>query len=114
MIYERIVSSCLRGYSLFLVQVPENEIKEASQKHLTLINNPKFWNFHKNVSVNIRAAWFETLSTILQYCKFLIEQHETEVVKYTIHHIDETDLIVIPNVWSSFIIAIDNIINWYV
>ena len=77
-----------------------------------MLDNPKFWNFHKHKSASIRAAWFETLAALLQYAPFLIEEHKQQATTSALQTLDETEPVVLPHVWTSILLVTQNIEEW--
>lgn len=90
----------------------EDLLKEASNKNALLIDNPKFWSFHKNKAAHVRAAWFETLSALLQYAPHFLEKHVQQSTSCAFQTLDESEPIVLPHVWSAILLVTQKIPNW--
>lgn len=89
------------------------QLKEAVLKHETLIDNPKFWSFHKNKSALIRSAWFEVLASILQNGKFLLEKHDQQVTTAVLQNIDDSEPTVLPHLWACVLLVMGTVENWH-
>lgn len=110
--YQRIVTCSLKGYALYLSKMSEDMLKEASNKNILLIDNPKFWGFHKHKSGHLRAAWFETLSSLLQYAPDFIENHHQQATQCALQSLDESEPVVLPHVWSAILLVTQKVPNW--
>lgn len=111
--YQRIIISSLKGYALFLDKIDPVQIKEVVVKHETLIDNPKFWTFHKNKSSLIRSAWFEVLASILQNARFLLEKHDQQVTTSILQNIDDSEPTVLPHLWACVLLVMESVENWH-
>lgn len=89
------------------------QIKEGVLKHETLIDNPKFWSFHKNKSALIRSAWFEVLASILQNARFLLEKHDQQVTTSVLQNIDDSEPTVLPHLWACVLLVMGSVENWH-
>lgn len=112
--YQRVVACSLQGYALYLTKISAEQLKEASQKNAMLVDNPKFWSFHKHKVAAIRAAWFEALSALLQHGLFLLDDHQPQATSCAIQSIDEGEPAALPFVWESILLVTQKIEDWYV
>lgn len=91
----------------------EELLKEASNKNAVMIDNPKFWSFHKHKTASIRGAWFETLAALLQYAPYFIEQHYQQATTSSFQSLDETEPVALPYVWAAILLVTEKCSNWY-
>lgn len=110
--YQRVVACSLQGYALYLSKISEDQLKEAAQKNAALVDNPKFWNFHKHKVAAIRAAWYEALSALLQHGLFLLENHQPQATTCAIQSIDESEPAALPFVWESILLVTQKVNDW--
>lgn len=86
-------------------------MKEASNKNTALIENPKFWSYQKHKNPGIRAAWYETISALLQssvdFTKF-----EKQLAVASLQNIDETETVVLPHIWTAVLLVMQRINDW--
>lgn len=88
------------------------QLQEASNKNTALIENGKFWAYHKHKSPNVRAAWFEALSALLQFAPNLLENFEKQTATSALQNLDETETVVLPHVWASILLVTQQINDW--
>lgn len=88
------------------------QLAESAEKNAAIVDNGKFWTFHKYKSTHIRAAWFETLSAILQHAPALVEGHQAQATTSALQSLDETEPGVLPHVWSSILLVTQKIADW--
>ncbi|XP_059612638.1 E3 ubiquitin-protein ligase listerin [Phlebotomus argentipes] len=110
--YQRTVACCLQAYAMYLRTVSKDSLAEAANKNLLLIENQKFWSFHKHQSPNVRSAWFEALSAIVQNLFELLEKHTAQLVNAVFQNLDESDPIVLPHLWTAILLVQVNITAW--
>lgn len=103
----------LRGYALYLSKMPEDQLRKSADQNALLLDNPKFWSYHKHKTPAVRSAWFEVISTLLQYGTFLIEKHQQQITTSVFQFMDETDPTVVTHIWSSIVLAQAKIPNWH-
>lgn len=60
----------------------------------------------------IRAAWYEAAAAILQHAPELLVNHEQKLAKNILHHLDDSNPIVIPHLWASLLLFMHKIDNW--
>uniref|UniRef100_A0A182YKS9 E3 ubiquitin-protein ligase listerin n=1 Tax=Anopheles stephensi TaxID=30069 RepID=A0A182YKS9_ANOST len=111
--YQRVLISSLRGYALYLSRIPPESLKKSADKNAKLLENPKFWTYHKHKTAAIRSAWFEVISALLQYAPFLVEQHQAQITTSVFQFLDETDPTVVTHVWSSIVLIQANLTSWH-
>uniref|UniRef100_W4VS17 E3 ubiquitin-protein ligase listerin n=1 Tax=Corethrella appendiculata TaxID=1370023 RepID=W4VS17_9DIPT len=110
--YQRVLVASLRGYVLYLQKISEENLQKSASKNFTLLDNPKFWSYFKHKIPNIRAAWFEVISTLLQHGLFLLENHHQQLTTSVFQYLDETEPISIPHIWACVILTQTKIPNW--
>ncbi|GAB0100225.1 E3 ubiquitin-protein ligase listerin [Sergentomyia squamirostris] len=110
--YQRTVSCCLQGYAQYLRTVNDENLNEVTNNNITLIEHQKFWNFHKHKSPNIRSAWFEAVSMVVQKIPHLLEKHTAQVVNAAFQNLDENDPIVLPHLWQAVLLIQVNLPTW--
>lgn len=112
--YQRIVTCSLKGYAQYLSKMPEDQLKAAAAiaSNASLIENPKFWSFHKHKVAHVRAAFFEALSAALQFAPHLLAQHEAQATASALQTLDESEPVVLPHVWASILLVTQKIENW--
>lgn len=86
-------------------------MNEASNKNTALIENPKFWSYQKHKNPGVRAAWFETISALLQSTVDL-SKFEKQLASATVQSIDETETVVLPHIWASVLLVMQRITEW--
>uniref|UniRef100_A0A1B0GPL3 E3 ubiquitin-protein ligase listerin n=1 Tax=Phlebotomus papatasi TaxID=29031 RepID=A0A1B0GPL3_PHLPP len=111
--YQRSVACCLQSYAMYLQTVSEENLSEVANKNTTLIENQKFWNFHKHKSPNIRSAWYEAISAAVQKISELLEKHTAQLVNSVFQNLDESDPIVLPHLWTAILLVQVNIPLWH-
>ncbi|XP_055533592.1 E3 ubiquitin-protein ligase listerin [Wyeomyia smithii] len=111
--YQRVLISSLRGYALYISKMPEEQLQKSASKNALLLNNAKFWSYHKNKTPAIRSAWFEVISSLLQHAPFLVEQHQQQITANVFQFMDETDPTVVSHVWSSIVLVQTKIPEWH-
>lgn len=111
--YQRVVISSLRGYGLYLEKISREKLVESSDKNLELISNDRFWNLHKSKTPQIRSAYFETLSSLLQYGPFLLKDFEEQLTSNVFKSIEETDPAILSHIWTCIILIQVNFENWF-
>ncbi|KAL9692643.1 hypothetical protein quinque_015722 [Culex quinquefasciatus] len=110
--YQRVLIASLRGYALYLSKVPEEQLHKSVDKNGALLDNGKFWSYHKHKTPAIRSAWFEVVSALLQHAPFLVEKHRAQIVSSAFQFMDETDPTVVTHVWSSIVLVQTQIPDW--
>lgn len=88
------------------------QLTESADKNAVIVDNGKFWTFHKYKSTHIRAAWFETLSAILQYASGLVDGHQQQATACAMQSLDETEPGVLPHVWTAILLVTQKIEDW--
>lgn len=111
--YQRVLIASLRGYALYLSKMPEEQLQKSVEKNGLLLDNAKFWAYHKHKTPAVRSAWFEVISALLQYGTFLIEKHQQQITTSVFQFMDETDPTVVTHIWSSIILVQAKIPNWH-
>lgn len=102
----------LKGYALYLSKIPADHLKEASNKNIALLDNSKFWSYHKHKNPGIRAAWFEALAALLQYAPDLIEKYDKQAATTALQNLDETEPVALPHLWASILLVTQKINDW--
>lgn len=89
------------------------QLQEASNKNTALIENAKFWSYHKHKNPGIRAAWFEALTSLLQFAPSFLDKFEKQTATSALQNLDETETVVLPHVWSAILLVTQHIPVWY-
>lgn len=110
--YQRVLICSLKGYALYLSKISAEHMKEASNKNTALIENSKFWSYQKHKNPGIRAAWFETISALLQ-SHVDLTKFEKQIAVAALQNIDETETIVLPHIWTAVLLVMQQITEWY-
>ncbi|XP_055609013.1 E3 ubiquitin-protein ligase listerin [Uranotaenia lowii] len=111
--YQRVLISSLRGYALYLSKMSEEQLQKSGPSNTALLDNGKFWSYHKHATPAVRSAWFEVISALLQYGLFLVEQHHQKITTNSFQYMDETDPTVVTHIWSSIVLIQAKIPNWH-
>lgn len=110
--YQRVLISSLRGYALYLERISPDKLDQSKEKNLGIVDKDKFWSLHKNKVPQIRSAFFEALSSLLQNGSFLLEKHEEQVTSVVFKSIDETDPALLSHIWTCLILVQVKVQNW--
>lgn len=110
--YQRVVISSLRGYALYLEKISSEKLKQSADKNLALIDSDRFWSLHKNKTPQIRSAFFEALSSLLQNGAFLLTKYEEQITSNVFKAIDESDPTLLSHIWTCIILVQLKIENW--
>ncbi|KAF4521588.1 hypothetical protein B566_EDAN001308 [Ephemera danica] len=103
---ERVLSSNLQGYRLYLMQLPVSELQQATDANKSLITSPKFWKLGKHKSPVVRRSWFSALAALLHASPFLLEDQGAQVAPAVFGNLDESDPSVLPAVWEATLHAL--------
>lgn len=109
--YQRVLICSLKGYALYLLKISPEHLKEASNKNAALLENGKFWSYHKHKNPGIRAAWFEAQSAILQSTLDL-SKFEKQMATAALQALDESESVAQPHVWTAILLVTQKIPNW--
>lgn len=110
--YQRVIICSLKGYALYLSRITVEHLQESSNKNTALIENTKFWSYHKHKIPAIRSAWFEALSALLQFAPEFLINVEKQTATSAFQTLDETESIVLPHLWASILLVTQKIPNW--
>ncbi|RZF45698.1 hypothetical protein LSTR_LSTR004993 [Laodelphax striatellus] len=110
--YQRVMTSCLTGYALFLKELPKEQILQIEEQHKKLVGAAKFWKFSKNSVPSTRAAWFSALVSLCQHAPFLLKDEQKHVTMAVFSNLDEADPTVLPVVWEASLHTIVMIEDW--
>lgn len=109
--YQRVVVGSLRAFALYLKKVPYEEQK-CTDKNVALIENAKFWSFHKSKDSGIKSAWFEVISSCLRHCPSYLSSRHEAVTTIAFQNLDENDSLVVSYVWATIVLVQASIENW--
>lgn len=109
--YQRVLICSLKGYALYLSKISAEHMVEASNKNTALIENPKFWSYQKHKNPAVRAAWFETISALLQ-SNVDLTKFEKQLAVTTLQNIDAAETIVLPHIWTAVLLVMQKIAEW--
>ena len=110
--YQRVVISSLRGYALYLEKIASDKLQQSADKNLALIDSDRFWSLHKNKTTQVRSAFFEALSSLLQNGAFLLTKYEEQLTSIVFKAIDESDPMLLSHIWTCIILVQVKIENW--
>lgn len=110
--YQRVLICSLKGYALYLLKISQENLQEASNKNAALLENGKFWAYHKHKNPGIRAAWFEALSALLQ-STLDITKFEKQIATAAFQNIDEHEAVAQPHVWTAVLLVTQKFAEWY-
>lgn len=110
--YERVVISSLRGYALYLEKIAPEKLEQSTDKNLTLIQSDRFWSLHKSKTPQIRSAFYEAISSLLQHGAFLLADFEEKVTSTVFKAIDESDPALLSHVWTCIVLVQVKVTNW--
>lgn len=106
-----MVVSTLRAYNFYLEKVSIEESK-VEDKNIALIENAKFWTFHKHKEASVKAAWFELMATILNKTSKFLSNHHEQVTLTAFKFMDETDALICSYIWTSIVLVQAVIPSW--
>lgn len=111
--YQRLVTGCLKGYAQYLSRMSAEQLAEASDRNAAIVGHAKFFSHYKSKAPNVRAAWFEALTAILQFApQFVVPGHAKEAVTSVVQTLDESEPIVLPHVWSAMLLMTQSVPEW--
>ena len=98
---------------MYLSKISKEKLELSAVQNLLILENSKFLNFYKHKTPHIRSAWFETISSLLQYGSFLIDEKlEKQLTSNIFNSIDETEPALLSHIWSCIILVQLKIENW--
>ncbi|XP_050305694.1 E3 ubiquitin-protein ligase listerin [Anthonomus grandis grandis] len=110
--YERIVISCLQGYTNYLKEVSEDKISESVSIHTQIVTNKKFWKLATSKISLVRLSWFQALSVILQKAIHLLKGKENQTISITLNSLEEIEASILPHIWEC-ILLITSRADWW-
>lgn len=111
--YQRAVISCLRGYALYLEKIPPEKLILSTSRNMALVKNERFWSLQKSKVPQIRAAFFEALSALLQHGSFLFAGFEEQLTLTVFKAIiDESDPTLLSHIWTCIILIQVKVESW--
>lgn len=67
--YERVISSTLQAYALFISKLPPDILQSNVAEHTdNILSTAKFWKLQKHESGLIRASWYHLMATLIEKC----------------------------------------------
>lgn len=99
--YQRVIIASLQGYSLYLQRLSSEQIKQAEATNKKILSSQKFWKYAKNKAPAIRNSFFNTLISLCQNAKFLLDGESAHVSAAIFNNLDESDPMVLPTVWDA-------------
>lgn len=110
--YQRVVIASLRGYALYLEKITPEKLTASAEKNLSLISHDRFWSYHKHKTPQIRAAFFEALSSLIHHGSFLLANFEEQMTSTVFKSIDEADSALLSHIWTCIILVQVKVDNW--
>lgn len=98
---------------MYLTKIPQEKLQLSAIKNAILIDNQKFWSFNKSKNPGVRSAWFEVMSSLLQFAPFLLEKHEKQLTNNVFSQIDESDPVILGNLWTCVLLIQVKFSKWY-
>jgi hypothetical protein len=111
--YERLVIGSLKGYGMYVEKVNKERLEEFKDKNLELINHEKFISLHKSKTPQIRSAYFETISNLLQHAPNLLIHVKEKLAAIVFKSIDESDPSISSHIWSCVLLTQIKIELWW-
>ena len=115
--YNRVVIGSLRGYCYYLEKIQRlknsrEKLENSSNKHLAILESDKFWSHHKSKTPQLRSAFFETLSALMNNGAFLLIKFHEKMTVTVFKSMDEADPAVLSHVWSCIILVQVTVKDW--
>ena len=108
--FERLVSTSLTAFALFLKSLDTDSINKLSSDCLEGIYlNPRLWKFAKDKNPAIRSAYYLLLSSFCCYLRDVVKSELATVAKSILHKIDESNPLICKNLWE----AANNLTNLF-
>ncbi|XP_037017409.2 E3 ubiquitin-protein ligase listerin isoform X1 [Artibeus jamaicensis] len=99
--FHRVVTCSLLALKKLLCLIPEHELGSLEERFKSLLSQNKFWKYGKHSVPQIRAAYFELVSTLCQRIPHLMRDEASRVSSSVLLSIDDSDPIVCPAVWEA-------------
>lgn len=104
--YQRVIIASLQGYSLYLQRLSSDQIQQAEANNKKLLSSQKFWKYSKHKAPAIRNSFYNALISLCQNAKFLLAGETAHVSAAIFNNLDESDPMVLPNVWDAALNAL--------
>ncbi|XP_024938302.1 uncharacterized protein LOC107265048 isoform X2 [Cephus cinctus] len=111
--YQRVLVSSLQGYCLYFKSVPPRQIEKTKEIHLKIISSSKFWKLAKHEVPLIKTAFFNVLTSIIEYASELLKDEKKKTITAIMNSLDETEPGLLSAVWESVLVAINKIEDWH-
>ncbi|KOX73030.1 E3 ubiquitin-protein ligase listerin [Melipona quadrifasciata] len=111
--HQRILTSSLHGYSVYLKKVPIQEIEKMIEVHNKITSSNKFWNLIKTDVIPIKTAFFTVLTSMIENANIILQNEKKRTVTSIINSFDETDPVLSSVVWESMLTTVNKIKDWY-
>ncbi|KAK1131911.1 hypothetical protein K0M31_016058 [Melipona bicolor] len=111
--HQRILTSSLHGYSVYLKKVPIQEIEKMIEVHNKITSSNKFWNLIKTDAIPIKTAFFTVLTSMIENANIILQNEKKRTVTSIINSFDETDPVLSSVVWESMLTTVNKIKDWY-
>lgn len=111
--YERVLIGSLKGYGMYIEKVNKERLEEFKDKNLELITHEKFISLYKSKTPQIRAAYFETISNLLQHAPNLLINVKEKLAAIVFKSIDENDPSISSHIWSCVLLIQIKIELWW-
>lgn len=102
--YERIVTSCLQGYAMYLQEFPVEKTGKASLLSSEIVAHKKFWKLPQSKDRLIKSSWFQALSVLLQRAAHLLAGKEAQTLATILNSLGEDDPMVLPRIWECLLL----------
>lgn len=109
---ERLTSMALHSYSFYLNNTATELWKLKLEKNQSLLADAKFWSFAKQKSPLVKAAWLETIGSILDRAHPLLDDYHAKIVSVVVNNLDEGDAVIQSAAWSCLLRIQLMVPNW--
>ncbi|KAJ8669661.1 hypothetical protein QAD02_000920 [Eretmocerus hayati] len=110
--YQRIVSSSLQAYCLYLRTVGPADIEKTADCHRKLIVNSKFWKLAKS-EITIKTAFFNVLTALIRHASDFVLEDKKKVLTTVMNSMDEMEPVVSTAIWECLLLAVYKIEDWH-
>ncbi|KAL1458991.1 hypothetical protein WDU94_011010, partial [Cyamophila willieti] len=100
--YERVISSTLQAYALFLSKLSPDTLQTSVEEHNSnILSTSKFWKYQKHDSNLIRSSWYLLVSTFIDKLPQVFETDLKKLAVAVFSNLNEKDSKVNANVWDA-------------
>uniref|UniRef100_A0A8D9BRD6 E3 ubiquitin-protein ligase listerin n=1 Tax=Cacopsylla melanoneura TaxID=428564 RepID=A0A8D9BRD6_9HEMI len=100
--YERVISSTLQAYALFVSKLSPDSVQPSVEEHNSnILSTAKFWKYQKHDSNLIRSSWYLLVSTFIDKLPQVFEADLKKLTVAIFSNLNEKDSKVNANVWDA-------------